>query len=293
MQKRTQKENLAQYETRLSRVMEFINHNLDEDLCLEELSQVASLSKFHFHRVFHAYIGTSLANYIQLIRLKRASFQLAFEQHKTIIDIGLEARINNPETFTRAFKRHFQQTPSEFRKNPQWLQWHSPYQLSNKLNRKQPMNVSCVNFPETQVALLSHIGPAEMIMQTASKFIAWRKTTGLSPIATSKTFGIPHSDPKTTEPSEFRWDVCGSINQQIPSNNYGVVNSVIPGGRCAVLQHKGSHDTLDQSIYYIYQQWIGENNEELRDFPCFFHYLNFIHDVDECDLLTDIYVPLK
>ena len=60
MQKRTPKENLAQYETRLSRVMEFINHNLDEDLCLEELSQVATLSKYHFHRVFHAYIGTCL-----------------------------------------------------------------------------------------------------------------------------------------------------------------------------------------------------------------------------------------
>ncbi|KYN83113.1 hypothetical protein ATY36_09555 [Vibrio cidicii] len=32
---------------------------------------------------------------------------------------------------------------------------------------------------------------------------------------------------------------------------------------------------------------------QLRDFPCFFHYLNFVHEVDEVDLLTEIYLPIK
>ncbi|MFW1392056.1 AraC family transcriptional regulator, partial [Vibrio parahaemolyticus] len=32
--------------------------------------------------------------------------------------------------------------------------------------------------------------------------------------------------------------------------------------------------------------------EELREFPMFFLYLNFVHEVDECDLLTEVYLPL-
>ena len=29
------------------------------------------------------------------------------------------------------------------------------------------------------------------------------------------------------------------------------------------------------------------------DFPCFFRYVNLIHEVDECELLTEIYLPIK
>lgn len=69
----------------------------------------------------------------------------------------------------------------------------------------------------------------------------------------------------------------------------GVKNGEIPGGRCAVIRHKGSHDNLDESIYGVYREWLPESGEEIRDYPCFFHYINLIHEVDECDLLTDIF----
>lgn len=49
--------------------------------------------------------------FIQLSRLKRASFQLAFEPDLKIIEIALQAGFDSPEAFTRAFKRSFDQTP--------------------------------------------------------------------------------------------------------------------------------------------------------------------------------------
>lgn len=76
-------------------------------------------------------------------------------------------------------------------------------------------------------------------------------------------------------------------------DKYGVKAGVIPAGRCALIRHLGSHDTLDKSIYYVYREWLPQTDEETRDYPCFFHYVNFIHEVDECDLITDIYIPLK
>ncbi|HCS65374.1 MAG TPA: AraC family transcriptional regulator, partial [Cellvibrio sp.] len=68
---------------------------------------------------------------------------------------------------------------------------------------------------------------------------------------------------------------------------------IIPGGKCAVIRHKGSHNNLDTSIYAFYREWLPNSGEEMRDYPCFFHYVNFIYEVDECDLITDIYFPLK
>lgn len=50
---------------------------------------------------------------------------------------------------------------------------------------------------------------------------------------------------------------------------------------------------MSDTVYYLYQTWLPDSGEELRDFPCFFHYLNFVHEVDECELVTDIYLPIK
>ena len=50
---------------------------------------------------------------------------------------------------------------------------------------------------------------------------------------------------------------------------------------------------MSDIVYYLYQTWLPDSGEELRDFPCFFHYLNFVHEVDECELVTDIYLPIK
>lgn len=281
------------YDQRFERVCEFINANLDDSPSLEDLSELACLSKFHFHRLFTAIKGLSLTKYIQLARLRRASFRLAFESDKRVIEIALEAQFDSPEAFSRAFKREFNQTPSEFRKAPLWPQWHERFEFKKKEKGTSIMNIDIVDFKTTRVALLAHLGAPEKVFETASKYIAWRKQSGLSPVKTSRTFGIPHSDPNTTDPKYFHWDVCGSVVAPVPDNDFGVINSEIPGGRCAVVRHKGSHTTMDETIYRMYRDWLPESDEEVRDHPIYFDYLNFVHEVDECDLLTDIYLPIK
>jgi len=57
------------YDQKLQRVCEYIQQHLDDELDLDTLSQVASLSKFHFHRIFLANIGVNLMRFIQLTRL--------------------------------------------------------------------------------------------------------------------------------------------------------------------------------------------------------------------------------
>lgn len=53
------------------------------------------------------------------------------------------------------------------------------------------MDVNIISFPTTRIAVLQHRGSPDLVNATAARFIAWRKTSGLSPIATCDTWGSP------------------------------------------------------------------------------------------------------
>ncbi|HHF7367101.1 TPA: AraC family transcriptional regulator [Legionella bozemanae] len=53
------------YKYQLEKVIEFIGKHLDEKLDLTQLSTIACFSKYHFHRLFTAYTGLSLQQYIR------------------------------------------------------------------------------------------------------------------------------------------------------------------------------------------------------------------------------------
>ena len=280
------------YAEKFNRVFDYIDRHLGEELSVERLSQVANFSKFHFHRQFSEYAGITVFRYIRLMRLKRASYRLVFSEQARIIDIALEAGFENPESFSRAFKNAFGQTPSQFRTSPAWQPWNEQYRIPAS-ERKPVMEIEIVDFETTAVAALEHRGAPERVNDSARLFIEWRKASRLSPVKTSKTFGIAYDNPETTEPEKFRFDICGSVTAAVPVNPQGVMNKVIPAGRCAVVRHFGSHDKMGENIYYLYREWLPESGEELRDFPLFFHYLNLMPETPEHELVTDIYLPLK
>lgn len=154
-------------------------------------------------------------------------------------------------------------------------------------------NVEIINFKETQIAVLEHYGSPKDLDNTVNNFIEWRKETGLSPVHTSRTFGIVYNNPETTPENDFRFDVCGEIFQDLDLNDFGIVQKSIPQGNCAVLRHFGSIDNIVAKIYYLFNDWLPKSNEELRSFPLFFQYLNFASEVKEDELITDILLPIK
>ncbi len=48
------------YQDRLSRVTAYIHDHLAENLSLERLAEVAHLSPYHWHRIYHALNGGAL-----------------------------------------------------------------------------------------------------------------------------------------------------------------------------------------------------------------------------------------
>jgi AraC family transcriptional regulator len=286
------------YRARFQKVLEYIDTHLSDDLSVTCLSEVAAFSKHHFVRQFSELFGMGVYKYVQLSRLKRASHRLAFREDQSVTDIALDSGYGNPESFSRAFKKTSGQTPTEFRKQPQWTPWHATYQPLADL-RSQQMHkptqihhVQRVDVEETKVAVLEHRGDPNLLGDSIRTFIAWRKQYHLHP-SRYATFNILYDDPDEVIPEQYRFDLCVAIDRDVENNAFGIVSKTIPAGRCAVLRHIGSDDTLGQSISYLYAEWLPQSGEEPRDFPLYLQRVRFFPDVAEHEAMTDIFLPLK
>jgi len=155
------------------------------------------------------------------------------------------------------------------------------------------MNILIIAFPQIKIATLEHLGPKETLPDSVATFRAWRKASGLSPVASKRTFGVAISDPEKTKPEAFRYDICSEVVADVPENDFGVVNRFIPASRCAQTRHIGSHDTLARTVYQFTRGWFPGSGEHSGDFPLFFEYINVADDMPEDHRITDIYLPLK
>jgi AraC family transcriptional regulator len=287
---------MLKYSAKFDKVLNYIENHIDEDLTIEILSNVVCMSKFHFHRLFSAYIGMSILSLIKMLRFKRAAYQLAFRKEMKIIDIALMNGYESAAAFSRGFSEVFIQSPRKFRNNTNWDLWYQQYQSILKL-RNKPMNtneqpqVEIVNFPETNIAVLEHRASPSLLGDSIAMFIRWRKEHGLPP-SKSKTFNVIYDDPSITSPNDYRFDIACAIKSEVVTNSQGIINKAIPAGLCAKLRFKGSDDRLGLVIQFLYSQWLMNSNFELRNFPLFVERVNFYPDVNEAGTITDIYLPV-
>ncbi len=287
---------MKKYQDRFMDVAAYIDSHLDSDIDVDKLCRLSNLSKYHFHRQCSAFFGLSVMSLVKVLRLKRAAYQLAYRRDLKIIDIALANGYESHEAFSRAFKKHFNQSPSAFREAPDWTPWHSKYEpilkLRTKIMTKNNLTVSIVDFPETLIATMEHRGDPNRLGQTIQKFIEWRKQKRLPP-GKSKTFNLLYDDPNHTVAEDFRLDLGCSIDKRLAENPHGMVNKLIPAGKCAVIRHIGSDDFLSSAIEYLYSEWLTESEFEVRDFPLFLERVQLYPEVAENQAVTDIYLPIK
>lgn len=153
------------------------------------------------------------------------------------------------------------------------------------------MDVRIVHFPETRVAAVEHRGPPRLEHDTARRLIAWRIANRLPPDRHA-TYGVHHTDPRTTPPAEHRVDFCVAFEGEVAPNPEGVVAKIIPAARCAVLRHLGSREDIAAAAV-LYREWLPASGEQRGDFPVFFHYVNVGPHVREEEMITDVYLPLR
>jgi AraC family transcriptional regulator len=100
---------------RLKRVCEFIDANLERELRLDQLAQVACLSQYHFARAFKKATGYTVHHYLTRMRLERARKLLAANE-SSIADIAFQCGFSSQANFTKVFVRSLDISPGRYRR---------------------------------------------------------------------------------------------------------------------------------------------------------------------------------
>jgi AraC family transcriptional regulator len=185
----------------------------------------------------------------------------------------MDAGYDAPDAFARAFRQRFGQSPSSFRKSPDWAPWLAAFGPLDNARSKlmqityEPDDVTIRDVPPTPVAIMEHRGDRATLGATIERFIAWRKAAGLSP-ETSPTFNIFRSERTPRTRPTTAWTSASGPTGRSPDDEQ-MKAGVIPGGRCAVLRVVHNTHNLEPAALYLYRDWLPASGEEARDFPIY------------------------
>src|SRR5690554_3687274 len=98
----------------LNQVIGYIEDHLTEDMTLEEISQYAGVSDYHFRKIFYYLSGYTLSEYIKYRKLSEANKDLL--NNERVTDVALKYGYESIDGFTRAFKSWNGFLPSEVAK---------------------------------------------------------------------------------------------------------------------------------------------------------------------------------
>lgn len=91
----------------------FIDNHFPEKIDLDDISDEAYCSKYHFIRLFKKIYGRTPHQYLSFVRLEQAKLKL--KTNVSVIDVCLEVGFESPTSFTALFKRTYGKTPSEYK----------------------------------------------------------------------------------------------------------------------------------------------------------------------------------
>lgn len=99
----------------MARALDFIEAHLREPLGVADMAAAVAYSLYHFCRTFKAATHFTPYDYLMRRRVAEAAREVLSSERK-LIDIAFDYQFNNPETFSRAFKRVMGMQPTQWRR---------------------------------------------------------------------------------------------------------------------------------------------------------------------------------
>ena len=275
------------YVQRINKVVAYINNHLDETLDLKTLANEAALSDFHFHRIFKALKGEAIGGYITRLRLEATARLLRYTA-LTIEEIAFNIGYETPASLSKAFKKQYGISPTEYRTNKDTYIMKKEI-INPNLALKAPKIVTLEPKNLIYVALTGAYGSLDYgkAYEQLWAVIKAQKlfTKGIESIC------ISYDDPKITEGSLQRSDVCLAIHK--PATPQEEVScKTLAGGKYAVFFYQGSYENLSQ-VYDTAVRWVIDRQYTLREEPFFEKYLNDARRTPKEKLKTEIYIPIN
>jgi AraC family transcriptional regulator len=265
------------YADRIERVHAYLAEHLDREIDLDRLAGVARFSPFHFHRIYHALQGETVAESVRRMRLHRAALDL-IDGSVPIARIAARAGYGSQAAFTRAFRSAYGAPPAAYR-----VSASGAFHGTVTIRRSEPIAV----IARRHSGDYAEIGGTFERLRTAAIGRGWAGPA-------TRYFGLYYDDPSATPVSAQRSDACLTVPAGVEvGGNPDLRPLTIAGGVHAVLLHVGPYAELHRAYTWLYREWLPSSSEEPADAPCAEEYLNDPRTTPPPELRTEIWLPLR
>lgn len=274
------------YASRLTRVSAYIHDHLDEELSLDVLADIACLSPYHWHRIYHGHFGETVAATVRRLRLQRAAADLAHTS-MPIMKVAERAGYDSQASFTRAFSAAFGLPPARYRE----VGSHSVFRDTTNQGVHVMYDVGITSISSKSLIAVEHRGSYMNIGKSFDLlFTTLAQRNLIRPDL--RMVGVYLDDPTSVPESELRSQAAVVVNEPA-TVDAPLFSTRIQGGDYAVLKYKGPYGDMRAAYDWLFGQWLPSSGREAADAPIFEEYLNSPRDTPPTELRTDIYLPLK
>ncbi len=273
------------YEERLTRVTAYIDDHLHEDIDLQTLADVASLSPYHWHRIYHACRGETIAATVTRLRLRRAAGYLA-QTSMTMSEIADRCGYHSVPSFTRAFERVYGLPPARYRQHGS----HARFQTPVRERMDTPYEVSIATLPSLTAVTLEHRGSYLDIGRTFDALYGWLGARSLLR-PDMRSIGLFYDDPAAVPEPDLEAR-AGVILTELVDIDWPLDRIDIAGRDYAVLVHTGPYANMRSAYRWLYGDWLPASGRETANEPVFEEYLNSPRETSSTHLITKVCLPL-
>lgn len=292
---------------RIRKVLIYIDENINEELSLEKLAEIATYSPFHFHRIFRAVTSETLQEYITRKRLEKSAMMLALKKNTSLEEIYTQFGFKSNANFSKTFKKYYGISPTEFRKN-------SPEKFSkitqnvSKIGQKEVVfeqylyNLNLIeNFmgknakievkemPEIHLASVLSIG-VQNIENSYNKLINWAIPKNLFPRENVKMITVYHDSFKVTAPDKVRIHACMLLDEPIKTDGE-ISPETLPKGKYIVGSFCIEINEFEKAWNGLFL-WMKENGYEFRRSNPYEIYHNNFKEHPQKKCIVDFCIPI-
>lgn len=297
-----------EYIARIDQVLRFIDENLDSDLSLEALAQVANYSPFHFHRIFKQVADESLNVYILRKRIEKMASVLMYQPTISVTELSLQYGFNSNSSFTRAFKKYYGVSPTEFRrqmpsrfskirqiesKNRQVDQVFEEYICDiNDLKNWIKMNakIEIKEFAPLKLACVTTIG-VQGISNAYQELLKWAIPKNLLAKEDTKIITVYHDSFRLTAPEKVRMSACISVGEEDKAEGKVRLTTLKPG-KCIIAYFEIGLADFEKSWRSLFV-WMNEQGYQKAEGNPFEIYHNDFREDPKQIAKVDFCIPVR